>query len=245
MLTKHSSWIVVTTDSREYSNSGSGWSSVGLSSIRYRSERIHHWVDPISANWARIADHISWFHSRPQWSRPEADVWSREPLSGSGTVGWVCKAKPIRYRLEDTLYSTEEPTKPRLCESITSETHFWGKYLVAPNVQSFATSMLARGRAPDDGTEWFAVARDGFNFLSLHWIERTDLPSKDWSESALVYSKSSQLHRFQDWCLLIERTYKSNRWTPFLSTVENLWTLQIMSGCNHAFQRTGSNNMLP
>ena len=105
------------------------------------------------------------------------------------------------------MHSTKEPSKPYLCESITSETHFWGKYLFAPNVQSLATSMLARGRSPDDWTEWFAVARDGASAST----ESKELILKRINvglfeiQLASSFSSSTAFSEL-DWCSLIERT---------------------------------------
>ena len=142
LLTKHSYWIVVTTESREFSNSA--WSYLTfqheLSFTTYPASTESCWCE-----CERMTDHISRFISRPQtWlpSKPRFHV--PELLTDGGSMDPVCETKTTQIPQEKKLHSTGELTRTCLRESITSGTHFSRKYFLALNVQSFATSILAR-----------------------------------------------------------------------------------------------------
>ena len=107
---------------------------------------------------------------------------------------------------------------------------------------------LLEGDRPTIGRSGLLLLETGFDFLSLHWIEGTDLEANQrWvarNPVSFIVFKFNCILRTR--LVFADRTNdKPNRETPFLSTVENLWAPQIMSERNHAFQRTGSNNKLP
>ena len=148
-----------------------------------------------------------------------------EPLiSGTESVGRVCEVETNQTLPENRLHSTGEPAKTCLCESITSGTHSRGKYLLAPNVQSLATSMLARERTPAHWAEWFAIARNGINYLTetneLIFHRRTEVNQR-WivgNQISIVIVILNYILRTR----LVKQTFNSNRKISFLSTVEAL-----------------------